>query len=82
MIANQNEAMATPPTVKNRSPWSSHVLWRTAASTPRGMPRPAPSRRAAKVSSIVAGSLWRMSRATGRPDWMLVPRSAWTTCRR
>src|SRR5438132_9398318 len=26
MIANQNDAMAMPPTVKNRSTWSSHVL--------------------------------------------------------
>ena len=72
MIANQNDAIATPPTVKNRSTWSMGLLCLTAAMTPRGIPSPAPSSSAANVSSRVAGSRWRISVETGRPDWMLV----------
>ena len=75
MIANQKAAMAIPPTETIRSTKSGQRLWFTAAMTPSGIPRPALSSKAAKVSSSVAGRRWAMSCATGRPENWLVPKS-------
>ena len=68
-----------PPTETIRSTKSGQRLWFTAASTPSGMPSPALSSNAAKVSSSVAGRRWAMSCATGRPENWLAPKSSRAT---
>ena len=68
------------PTI--RTTWSGHCPWRTAASTPMGMPRNTPSTVAMVASSIVAGKNLMRSSSTGRAVMIDVPRSPRTSCPR
>ena len=51
----QKIGIECPSSVTTRTMWSVGLFFRTAAQTPSGMPRPAPSRIAKVASSIVAG---------------------------
>ena len=63
----QKIGIECPSSVTTRTRWSVGLFLRTAAQTPSGMPRPAPSRMAKVASSIVAGITAAMSSTTGLP---------------
>ena len=71
----QKIGIECPSSVTTRTMWSVGLFLRTAAQTPSGMPRPAPSRMAKVASSIVAGITAAMSSATGWPVRSDVPKS-------
>ena len=64
-----------PVTPRMRTAWSTTEPHRTAAHTPSGTPRPAPSTMAKLASSSVAGKARRMSSITGLAVSTEVPKS-------